>query len=366
MDAQGDVADAFRPVPYGVHACHRGQEGLGGADVRSRLLAFDVLFACLESHAVTQVPVFVLAPTDDAARHVALVLIAGGEVSGRGTSVEEGRAQTLGASEHDVGSPFARRRQQGEAQDVGGYGHLALSFMGFLHKSAIVVQASVCIGILDDAGKEVGGELQFFITSYAEGNALGHDTGAHYGQCLGEDTFVHKDSVGARLLHVAGTQGMHHRDGFGGGSAFVQQRAVGQGHTCQVAYGSLEVHQCLQAALRYFRLVGRIRGVPHGIFEYIALDDSRGDGVIPSLADVRCIDLVLGGQCRDVERELVFVHRFGQVEGVGKANVGRQGLVNQFVQALYAYLAKHRSFVLRIDADVAIIKRMLIHIYIRY
>ena len=362
VDAQGDVADAFRAMPYGVHARHGGQQGLGGADVRGGLLAFDVLFAGLQGHAVARVPVLVLAPADDASGHVALVFVARGEVGGRRSSVEQGGAQPLGGAEDDVRAPFARRGQQGQAQDVGGYGHLAMRVVGAGDEAAVVLDAALRVGILDHAGEEVGRELQFAVLACAERDALGHGAGAHHGQGLGEDALVHEDGVGACLLLFAGAQGVHHRDGFGRGGSLVQQRAVGQGHAREVADDRLEVHQGLQASLRYFRLVGRVGGVPYGVLEDVALDDGGGDGAVPALSDVRGVEFVLGGQPADVLGKLVLVHCFGQVKGGLQAYVGGKGLVDEFVQRAHSDFAEHAGFVLFVDADVAFVERMVVHI----
>ena len=43
----------------------------------------DVLLAGLQRHAVAQLAVFVFRPADDASRHIALVLVAGGKVGCR-------------------------------------------------------------------------------------------------------------------------------------------------------------------------------------------------------------------------------------------------------------------------------------------
>ena len=234
--------------------------------------------------------------------------------------------------------------------------------VSFLHEVAVVLDASFGVGVLEDAGEEIRREFQFAIFSYTERDALGDGTGAHHGQGLGENAFVHEDGVGAGFLHVAGAQGVHHRDSLGGGSSLVQQRAVGQGHAREVADDGLEVHQGFQAALRHFGLVGRVGGVPHGVLEDVALDDGRGDGVIPALSDVRGVQPVLGGQFADVAGKLVLVHGFGQGEGSLQAYVGRKGLVDEFVQGAHSDFPEHAGFVGFIDADVAFVKRMIIHI----
>ena len=52
VDAAGDAAQPLGPVVHGVHGGHDRQQDLGGADVRGRLLAADVLLARLQGKPV--------------------------------------------------------------------------------------------------------------------------------------------------------------------------------------------------------------------------------------------------------------------------------------------------------------------------
>ena len=249
VDAFRNGADAFRTVIYGIEACHCSQQCLRGTDVGSRLFTLDMLLAGLQRHAVAQLAVFVFRPADDASRHIALVLVAGGKVGCRRPAVEHRCTEPLCGSEDDVSPPFSRRGEQGEAQNVGGNGHFAVGCMGFFHEGAIIFHVAGGVGILQYAGEDVRCEFHFMVFSYTQLDTLRNGTGSHYCQRLREDGFVNKYHVGARFLHVARTQGIHHRHGFGCGSRFVQQGAVGKGHAGEVAYGSLEVHQGFQASL---------------------------------------------------------------------------------------------------------------------
>lgn len=208
-----------------------------------------MLLAGLQRHAVAQLAVFVFRPADDASRHIALVLVAGGKVGCRRPSIEHRCAQSLRGSEDDVGSPFSRRGEQGEAQYVGCNGHFAVGCMGLFHEGVIIFHVAGGVGVLQYAGKDVRCEFHFMVFARTQLNALGNGAGSHYCQCLREDGFVYKHHVGARFLHVARAQGVHHRHSFGCGSRFVQQGAVGKGHAGEVAYGSLKVHQGFQAPL---------------------------------------------------------------------------------------------------------------------
>ena len=60
--------------------------------------------------------------------------------------------------------------------------------------------------------------------------------------------------------------------------------------------------------------------------------------------------------------KLVLVHGFGQGEGSLQAYVGGKGLVDEFVQGVHSDFPEHTGFVGLIDADVAFVKRMIIHI----
>ena len=61
-----------------------------------------------------------------------------------------------------------------------------------------------------------------------------------------------------------------HRHGFSRSGRLIEQRRVGDFHCCQVAHHSLEIQQCLESALRNFRLVWCICSIPARILEQVA------------------------------------------------------------------------------------------------
>ncbi len=83
---------------------------------------------------------------------------------------------------------------------------------------------------------------------------------------------VRDQEGGAAVFLVHPLQQGH---GLGGGGAFVQHGGVGQVHAGQVEDHLLEGQQRFQSALRDFRLIGRVGGVPARVFQHIALDDRR-------------------------------------------------------------------------------------------
>ncbi len=205
VDAFCNGADAFRTVIYGIESCHCGQQCLSGTDVGSCLFTLDVLLAGLQCHAVAQLAILVFRPAYDTSRHVALVLVAGGEIGCRRTAVEHWCAEPLGGSEDNVSSPFPRRGEKGKAQYVGGNGYFAIYRMSFFYKSTIIFHIAGSVGILQYAGKDVRCEFHLLVFAYTQFDALWNGAGSHYRQCLREDGFVYKYHVGARFLHVART-----------------------------------------------------------------------------------------------------------------------------------------------------------------
>ena len=86
-----------------------------------------------------------------------------------------------------------------------------------------------------------------------------------------------------------------HHHGFRRGGGLVQKRGVGDFQSGQIAHHRLEVQQHFQAALRNLRLVGRVLGVPAGIFQDVALNHRGRDAVVVTQADIGTEDLVLRG-----------------------------------------------------------------------
>lgn len=86
---------------------HRSQPSWQAVPARCRCwkspFTLDVLLAGLQRHAVAQLTVFVFRPANDASRHIALVLVAGGKVGCRRSAVEHRCTEPLCGSEDDVG-----------------------------------------------------------------------------------------------------------------------------------------------------------------------------------------------------------------------------------------------------------------------
>ena len=98
----GYLANAFRTVINAVETCHHSAESLSGTDVRCSFLAFDVLFAGLQSETVCGVVVGIFAQTDYTSGHIALELVAGSHITCGRTAEAHRKAETLCRSAHNI------------------------------------------------------------------------------------------------------------------------------------------------------------------------------------------------------------------------------------------------------------------------
>ena len=177
--------------------------------------------------------------------------------------------------------------------------------MALVDERRVVLDRSACIRHLHNSAEEVGRRGELLIATYHQLDALSGCTGAKYTEGVGPYAFVHKYTAYAVLHLLARTQVTHHGDGLGSRSSLVQERAVSQGQTGQVADHGLENKQGLQASLTHLGLIGRIGGVPNGVLQHVALDDSRHDRTVPTASNQAAIHIVLISQLLHVDQVLL-------------------------------------------------------------
>ncbi|MCY1291050.1 hypothetical protein D9M70_402210 [compost metagenome] len=349
VHAPGDAGQALRAVVDGVHAGDVGQQHLGGADVAGGLLAADVLLAGLHGQAQGRLAVAVDGDADQAAGHVALEGVAGGEV-GRVRATEAQRhAEALGAAEGDVGTELAGRGQQGQGQQVGGHRHQGADGMETLHQFAVVVEVAVAGRVLQQ-GAEVGAgvaELTLVADHYLDAQRLG--AGAQHVEGLRVAVLRGEEGVAGLVLAQALAEG----HGLGGGSAFVEQGGVGDRQAGEVADQGLEVQQGFQAALGDFRLVGGVGGVPGRVFQQVAQDRAGGVAGVVALADVVLEQLVLRGDGLDRGEGFSLALAGREVEHTGALDALGDDAGHQPVQGVMAGQGQHGGDVGLARADMA-------------
>ena len=188
------------------------------------------------------------ADANQAAWQRALVVIAAGHESGVRAAGAHGHAKALAVAHHNVGAPFAGRRQQGQGQQVG------------RHNGG---------GLLGVDGIDVGLPVH---NPAAGGGVLRHGrkvvvTGQQAAPLFARHRHLHRETerLRARLHHLDGLRvhvarhhdgvplGLHRapgqRHGLGGGGGLVEHGGVGDGHAREVAHHGLEVDQRFHAAL---------------------------------------------------------------------------------------------------------------------
>ena len=219
----------------GVEARHVGQQHLSGTDVGVGLLAADVLLASLHRHAQGILATGILGDADDAARHGALVGIAGSEEGGVRATVTHGDTETLGRAQHHIGAQLARGFEQQERQDVGA--DAGQPFLG-LHRGdegAQILHLTRGGGVLEQGTEHlfahrIRGGTDRHVKAKVHRPLLDHV------DHLGMHVVGHEEEVGLGLGHPLGE--CH---GFGSGGGFIQQGGAGQIHAGQVQGQLLEV-----------------------------------------------------------------------------------------------------------------------------
>ena len=102
---------------YRIHRCYHGKEDLCRADVARRFVAADVLLPCLQCKSIRRAIFSVVRHTDQSAGHVALVIVARGEVSRVWSAESQRYSKTLCIPNCNISAEVARRFDQREGKD---------------------------------------------------------------------------------------------------------------------------------------------------------------------------------------------------------------------------------------------------------
>lgn len=350
MHLLGDRLDALRAVENGVHRGHDGQQHLGGADVRRRLLAADMLFAGLQRQAIGAVAAGIDGNADEAAGHRAFDGILDRHVGCVRAAVADRDTEALRGADGDIGAHFAGRFQQRQRQDIGGDHGDGAGLVQARDQAGEIMHVTVRAGILEDCAEDVDrieiGEGIADDDVPAERLGAGADEGDGLRMAVGID----EEGPGVRLGDALGD-----RHAFGGSGCLVEQRGVGDIEAGEVADHRLVVQERFQAALADLRLIRRIGGVPGGVFQDVALDDRRRDRAVVTLADQRDQHLVLVGGLAQLVERLALGHRGAPDERLLLADRGRQRRVDQAIEAIIADHLQHVGHLGRRGADMTAI-----------
>ena len=300
---------------------------MSGADIACGLVAADVLFARLQGKTESRIARRILGETDEAPGKAALVVVLRREESGMRAAVAQRHAEALRAADHDIRPEFPGRFDQSEGEKIGRHDKGSADGVDAGGQVAVVVDPAIRGGILHE-GAEVGGiERGLGPRAGDDAQAEGFGPRAEQGDGL-RMNIVRDEKFIPRTFDP-----VRHGHGLGSRGGLIEQGGIGNFHAGEVGHHGLEIEQGLEAALRQFRLVRRVGGIPTGIFEDVAQDDRRRVATVVAQAEVTRQGLVLVGEGADFGESRGLVERGRQVERFAAADHFRHGRVDQRVEA---------------------------------
>src|SRR5690606_22049635 len=118
VQASRDALQSLRAMVYGVEARDYGEEHLGRAHVRRRLLTADVLFTGLKRHPQRGPPLRIRRDTNAPPGDQPLVLVLRRKERGVRSAEAERHTEALRVADRDVRAPLTGRREQSEREEV--------------------------------------------------------------------------------------------------------------------------------------------------------------------------------------------------------------------------------------------------------
>jgi hypothetical protein len=341
VHARGNRLQAGRPVIHRIHRDNVRQERLRGADIRGRFLTADVLLARLQRHPVRRLAVRVDRHADDAPRHVAHGRLPGGEEGGMRPAESQRDTQPLRVAEDHVGAHFARRRHDGEREQIRRHRDERPGLVGPRDERPEVVEPSAFVGILDQRTERPRVEAHRVGRSHPQLDPQRFGAAPEHRDGLREAAVRHEEhsAIVAQLLRL---QPVQQRHGLAGRGPFIQQRRVGHFHPGQIRDDGLEVEQRFEPALRDLRLVRRIRRIPARVLEQAPPDHARRQRVVITQADEAAQHAILAGNGLEAAQVLRFALGGRQSERRPEADAGGNGFVDQGVQRGSADRREHR------------------------
>ena len=347
MGTLRDPREPLRPVIDRIHAGDDAEQNLRRADVAGRLLAPDVLLAGLKREPERLAPAAVHRNADDPPRHGAPVLLVGGEVGGVRPAIGEGDAEALRAADRDVGAELAGRRQQDEAQEVCRDRDDRPLCMRLLDDPAVIGHPAAGLGVLQQDAEERPLREPCAVIAHLHLDADGVCAGLHHRDGLWQAGVGDKEAVAAVLGDAVA-----HVHGLGRRRGLVEQRGIGAGEAGEVHHHGLEVEQRFEPALRDFRLIGRIGGVPAWILQDVALDDGRRDRIVVAEADHGARDAVAPGKLCQRRQHVPLGAAFRKVLRNLSADRFRHSGIHERVEGFVAHSIQHGRQIVLAWADV--------------
>ena len=354
MHARGDRSQAGRSVVHRIHRRDVRQQRLRRADVRGRLLPPDVLLASLQRHPVGLMAVAVDRQADDPAGRLTDVGVTRRQERRVGTAAAERHAEALRVADDGVGAQLARRRQQGQRQQVRRDNHEHACGMRLLDDGPEIGDGAALVRVLQQQAKGTAERLVGQPRRVAGFNrdVEGLRPAADDVQGLRIAPVRDQERFAAAAAALRALNAMEHRHRLGGGRTLVEQRRRRDVHGREILHDRLEVQQRFQPTLRDLRLIGRVRRVPPRVLEHVAQDHARRDAAVVAEADVGARDDVRSRDTLQPAQVDMFGFAVGQVERRAGADTRRNRLIDEGVERRHADGVEHGAARRRVRADV--------------
>jgi hypothetical protein len=244
-DTLRDRRQSVRPVVHRVHGGHDREQHLGGADVRGRLLATDVLLAGLQRQTVGGLAVSIDRDADEATGQLTLEPGAHRHVAGVRTAEAHRHPEALGRAHRDIGAERARRREECQREQIGRDDRQAARDVRRVDDRRRIPHATGGAGVLHEHAEQFGGEF------FPRGEVHRDETDAHGIRPVLEERTRLRKSIGVDREHVGLRLGRASREehALGDGGGLVEHRRVGGREPREVGDHRLEVDERLEAAL---------------------------------------------------------------------------------------------------------------------
>jgi hypothetical protein len=285
-----------------------------------------VLLAGAEGEAHGGIALGILGNADETAGHLAFEGVFRGEETGVRSAETEGDAEALRRTDGDIGAKFAGRAEERECEQIGGDDGERTGDVSGSEEFFEVVNRAGGVRVLHEHTEAIGGGGVGAVVADDDGDA--ERDGASFDDVDGLRVALFGDEEDAVGVVVTVLEAVTHHHGFGGGGALVEHGGVGDFEAGEIGDQRLEVEQRLEAALRNLGLIGRVGGIPAGVFQDRALNHAGGGGVVVAGADEIAENFVLGSDGAELGEGGGFAEGGGDVESAA-ADVGRHGGIDE-------------------------------------
>ena len=163
---------------------------------------------------------------------------------------------------------------------------------------SVIVHGTAAVRVLHQHAKHALRKFEILPVAQLYVNAQRLRTRLHHGNCLRMAAAIHQKHIARLSAAAQRPPAQRHR--FCRSRALIQQRTVRHGQRSQIGNQRLEIKQRFHAPLRNLCLIWRVRGIPAGVLQNVALNDCRRNAVVIAHANKRAEHMIARGQVRQL------------------------------------------------------------------